>query len=269
MPDLSANVERFTGFAEVYDRHRPKPPPVLRELLPRLAGVERSSLVVDLGCGTGLSTLFWSGHAGEIIGVDPSGDMRAQAEANAAANGATDVRFVAGFSTETGLPDACADLVTCSQSLHWMDPEPTFAEVARLLRPGGVFAAYDCDWPPTVDWEVEAAYLEAHRRAVALEKERNYFPDLKHWSKSEHLGRMRESGRFQHVKEILLHSVERGNAERFIGVFMSQGQVAKMLQLGVQEHEIGLDGLREVAQRVLGDKPRRWHWSYRLRVGVR
>ena len=34
------------------------------------------------------------------------------------------------------------------QALHWMEPAPTFGEVARLLRPGGVFAALDCDWPP-------------------------------------------------------------------------------------------------------------------------
>ncbi len=268
MPDLSANVERFTGFAHVYDRHRPKPPHFLREWLPRLAGVQRPKLVVDLGCGTGLSTLFWSGHADEVIGVDPSADMRTQAEAAATALGAVDVRFVAGFSSEPGLPDGCADLVTCSQSLHWMDPEPTFAEVARILRPGGVFAAYDCDWPPTVDWEVEAAYLDAHRRAVALELERKYFPDLKRWSKAEHLERMRESGRFRHVKEILVHSVESGDAERFIGVFVSQGHVAKMLQLGVQEHEIGLDHLRAVAHRMLGDEPRPWFWSYRVRVGM-
>jgi len=45
----------------------------------------------------------------------------------------------------TDLPDGCADIVTCSQSLHWMVPESTFAEVARILRPGGVFATYDYD----------------------------------------------------------------------------------------------------------------------------
>ena len=42
---------------------------------------------------------------------------------------------------------ASADIVTCSQSFHWMEPEPTLAEIARILRPGGVFAAYDYDWP--------------------------------------------------------------------------------------------------------------------------
>lgn len=32
---------------------------------------------------------------------------------------------------------------TVAQALHWMEPASTLAEVARILRPGGVFAAYD------------------------------------------------------------------------------------------------------------------------------
>lgn len=267
--DLTANVERFTGFANVYDRYRPNPPDILYALLGRLRGVARPTRVVDLGSGTGLSTFYWHEGAEEIIGIEPSDDMRSIAETSAKAMGAHDVRFVAGFSTETGLPDACADIVTCSQSLHWMDPEPTFAEVARILCPGGVFAAYDCDWPPTVGWEAEAAYLDAHRLAIALEKERNLAPDLKHWHKPEHLARMSESCRFRHVKEILVHSTELGNADRFIGLLLSQGHIAKLLQAGVQEHQIGIDRLRDTANRVLGDELRPWHWSYRVRVGLR
>src|SRR5947207_1210964 len=109
-------------------------------------------------------------------GEDRSDDMRRQAEARTAALPAGgNVRYQAGFSIATGLPDGCADLVTCSQSLHWMDPEPTFAEVARILRSGGVFAAYDCDWPPTVHWEAEAAYQATLLRADALGRERGLF----------------------------------------------------------------------------------------------
>ncbi len=48
--------------------------------------------------------------------------------------------------------EGTAGIVTCAQSFHWMEPESTFIEVARILRPGGVFAAYDYDRPPTVHW---------------------------------------------------------------------------------------------------------------------
>src|SRR5690606_15398774 len=112
-----------------------------------LAAVERPALVVDVGSGTGLSTRLWAGRADQVIGIEPGDDMRRQAEAQTAA---PSVRYQPGYSTATGLPDACADIVTVSQALHWMEPEPTFAEMARILRPGGVFAAFDCDWPPTM-----------------------------------------------------------------------------------------------------------------------
>ena len=139
--DNTSNIERFSGFADCYDSYRPKPPTIIVDILTQLAAVARPRLVVDLGCGTGLSTRIWSGRAEEVIGIDPNADMLRRAEVNAAEN----VRYQDGLSTRTGLPDGCADIVTCSQSLHWMEPAPTFAEAARILRPGGVFAAYDCD----------------------------------------------------------------------------------------------------------------------------
>jgi ubiquinone/menaquinone biosynthesis C-methylase UbiE len=269
-PNLSANVERFTGYADCYDAHRPQPPAILAEILTRLAQVERPAFVVDLGSGTGLSTLFWAGRADAVVGIDPSDDMRRQAEARTAATPAAgNIRFQAGFSTATGLPDGCADLVTCSQSLHWMQPEPTFAEVARILRTGGVFAAYDCDWPPTVHWEAEVAYQETIRRAEAIGAERGFFAGIQSWNKQEHLARMRASHRFRYVKKLLVHSTQRGNAGRLVGLCLSQGGVATVLKRGVTEKEIGLDTLRQVASRTLGDAPFPWYWSYRVRIGLR
>ena len=96
-----------------------------------------------------------------MIGIEPNADMRRQAERHESLAG---ISYRDGLSTQTGLPDSSADIVTCSQSFHWMEPEPTLAEIARILRPGGVFAAVDCDWPPSLNWEVEAAYAFLRRR---------------------------------------------------------------------------------------------------------
>lgn len=43
-----------------------------------------------------------------------------------------------------------------------MDPATTLPEVARLLRRGGGFAAFDAVWPPAVHWVAEAAWWELH-----------------------------------------------------------------------------------------------------------
>src|SRR6266581_4632413 len=94
-PDFASNIERFTGFAELYNTHRSYPPLILLDLLTQFAGVVTPNLVVDLGCGTGLSSRFWSSRARQVIGIEPTDDMRRQAERQTAA---TNVSYVSGFS---------------------------------------------------------------------------------------------------------------------------------------------------------------------------
>src|SRR6476660_7622425 len=78
---VSANVERFMGFADVYDAFRPRPPLALLDILTQLVQAPQPALVVDLGSGTGLSTVIWAERAAAVVGVEPSADMRRQAEA--------------------------------------------------------------------------------------------------------------------------------------------------------------------------------------------
>jgi ubiquinone/menaquinone biosynthesis C-methylase UbiE len=171
---MTETIEIWCGETELYDDVRPHPPAVLLAICTQLARAQQPALVVDLGSGTGLSTLAWAGLAQHVIGIEPNAEMRAQAERRKATSlNAERIQFHNGLSTQTGLPSDCADIVTCSQSLHWMEPEPTFAEVARILRPGGLFAAYDYDWSPTVHWEVEQAYhaVIGHFRRIRAESQ--------------------------------------------------------------------------------------------------
>jgi ubiquinone/menaquinone biosynthesis C-methylase UbiE len=262
-----ANVDRFMGFAAQYDAHRPQPPLVVVDVLCQLIRRERPQLVVDLGSGTGLSTTIWADRADQVIGIEPSEDMRREAENRA--TGIVNVKFQAGLSTATGLPDDCADIITCSQSLHWMEPMGTFAEVARLLHPAGVFAAIDCDWPPTLDWEAELAYNECMSRVRTLEKEHNIAPAVKAWDKTQHLTRLAQNGYFRYVKEITIHNVERGNADRLVGIALSQGSTAALLKHGLSEAEIGISDLRDAAQRLIGSELRPWYFSYRVRLAIK
>jgi SAM-dependent methyltransferase len=258
----SSGYER-TGFAAGFDSNRPAPPPVLLDILCLAAQVDRPRLVVDLGSGTGLSTRPWAERADRVIGVEASPEMRAQAEA---ATGADNVRFVQAYAQATGLPDGEADLVTCSQALHWMEPEPTFAEAARLLRPGGVFAAYDYDWPPVVNWEVESAFEEVLRR-VRAGRRRDGGP--MRFSKEGHLDRIKGSGHFRYAREIVFHSRDRADAQRIVGMAFSLGPLTVLLGNGQSEEELGLAALREAAERALGDRTVDIFLGYRIRLGVR
>ena len=250
------------GFAEGYDRHRPSPPAALPDILCLEAQVERPRLVVDLGSGTGLSTRAWAGRADEVVGVEASPEMCAQAEQATSAN---NVRFVQAYAQATGLPPGEADIVTCSQSFHWMEPTATLAEVARILRPGGVFAAYDYDWPPVVHPDVEAAFEELVRNVGmrrALRGQARHTKDL-------HLERIRESGHFRFAREVVFHSRERGTAERIVGMALSLGPLTVMLNEGVSEEELGLAALREAAVQALGNDEVDLYLGYRARLGVK
>jgi len=151
----------WTGDASAYDRTRPTPPPALLDLLTQLSHTPHPALVVDLGSGTGLSTAIWGERAQQVIGIEPNADMRTQAVRKIEQHpSAAHITYREGVAQHTGLPDGCADIVTCAQALHWMEPTATLAEIARILRPGGLFAAYDYDWPPTLRWELERVYQE-------------------------------------------------------------------------------------------------------------
>ncbi len=264
--DFSANIERFTGFADHYDKYRPRPPVVLADILCKLAQTSRPQIVVDLGSGTGLSTRYWADKAEQVIGIEPSLDMLEQAKAQTEAHNVT---YREGFSHRTGLPDRCAQIVTCSQALHWMEPQSTFEEARRILIPGGVFAAFDYDWPPTTpNWEADAAYTACSARIHEAEKRQPVLPPLQRWHKDEHLGRMAASGCFRFTKEIVLHHIEPGNAERLIGLMFSQGSLMTLLKSGLSEADLGIDVFCQRVQAALGNVPAPWYWSSRLRFGI-
>ena len=67
--DVMLKLDRYTGLADTYDTYRPCPPVVIPDMLIRLARIPRPRLVVDLGCGTGLSTFIWVDCAEAVVGI--------------------------------------------------------------------------------------------------------------------------------------------------------------------------------------------------------
>lgn len=259
---------RFSGVAGQYDAVRPRPPDDLIAVITQWAGLTRPD-VVDLGAGTGLSTAVWAGRAARVFAVEPSEGMRQRAErriAGAGAGSGTRFTLVAATAEDTGLPDGCADVVTASQSMHWFDPDRALPEIARLLRPGGVLAAYDCDWPPCIDWQTGAAWARVAERA-AEEEARRGIPAA-HGGK-EHLGRLRASGLFRHCAEVAVHGHDSGDADRLVALALSAiTGAADFLDTGVTEDELGVSALREVATRQLR-AGLAWWWTYRVHLAVR
>lgn len=291
---MTGNLERFSGFADLYDSVRPAPPAVLGGLLCAYAGHRRPA-VVDLGSGSGLSTRWAAGWAGSVVGIEPNRDMRAVAESRPAAN----VTYRAGTSADTGLTAGSADVVLLVQSLHWMEPEPTLAEVARILRPGGVMAAVDADWPPvTGSVRAEEAWLDVDRRIARHERRQTAGGDparpsregqedepardvpargpeergagVRSWDKAGHLGRMAASGRFGFTREVVLHSDLDGGAERFVNLLRSQGGYQQLRRAGVEDAALGLPDFERAVRNGFDERAVAFPLSisWRVRLGV-
>ena len=253
------------GFAARYDACRPRPPAALVDVLLQLARTEYPALVVDLGSGTGLSTALWARRARQVIGIEPLDEMRQVAETN---HGAPNIRFRAGVAQTTGVPAGAADIVTCAQSFHQMEPEGTLAEIERILRPGGLFAAYDYDWPPVVDRDAEDAFFAFMDRVREVRSQHALTLEQQRWKKDDHVVRMERRG-FRYTRELLFHHTEPCDAERWVGFALSIHHVPPVLELGLSESELGLDDFRRAAGRVFGAHGLPWHVSYRVRVAIK
>lgn len=254
------------GFALEYDRYRPGPPEVVLRVLMTHAGAERPRLVVDLGCGTGLSTRAWAGRAERVIGVEANPRMVGHA---LAATEAANVVFVEGFADEAGVDRESADIVTCAQSFHWMEPAPVLAEAARMLRHGGVFAAYDYDVVPVIQPEVDAAFVAHVAARSAARSQLGIEAGAATWPKSEHIDRIRASGLFRFAREVHCHAEGTIDAGGLIGLAHSIGGPLALFDGRAPDVGATMDTLRETAQRVLGG--RRWPTvtGYTIRLGVK
>ncbi|MBE0594583.1 MAG: ubiquinone/menaquinone biosynthesis methyltransferase [Gemmatimonadales bacterium] len=134
-----------------------------RRLLGELQSCKGHPLIVDLACGTG-DLAFMSAAAvptASVVGLDLARRMVRSAASAARRSAATRVRFAVGDMTRLPLPDASADAVTVGYGVR-NAPTPTvaIAEIARVLKPGGLLLTLDFYRPPHRLWRrVFLAYV--------------------------------------------------------------------------------------------------------------
>jgi SAM-dependent methyltransferase len=141
--DIDAHRLSFGAAAAHYHRVRPGyPQPAVRWAIGR-----PTADVVDLGAGTGLLTGVITELGHRVTAVEPDPGMRTELLAACPTAAVRD-----GSAESTGLPDGCADAVLAGAAYHWFQPELAHPEIARVLRPGGAFAALWNDRDATVGW---------------------------------------------------------------------------------------------------------------------
>jgi SAM-dependent methyltransferase len=141
--DWDAQRLSFGPAAALYDRVRPRYP---IEALRWMLG-DQPLRVVDLGAGTGILTrqLLELGH--DVIPVEPDAGMRARLDESVG-------REFAFKGSAEAIPtaDGVVDAVVAGQAYHWFNRDLAHDEIARVLRPGGVFAPLWNERDERVGW---------------------------------------------------------------------------------------------------------------------
>ena len=121
----------FDRAAEEYEAARPGYPVELLDALPLPA----AATVLDLGAGTGKLTRVLARRYANVVAVEPLDNMRAILE-----RVVPEADVHPGSADAIPLADSSVDAVFAAQAFHWFATDAAVTEIARVLRPGGVFA---------------------------------------------------------------------------------------------------------------------------------
>jgi SAM-dependent methyltransferase len=138
----------FDALAEDYDAARPSYPDGLYQALEDVVGPLAGQLVLDGGAGTGIATRQLAGRGARTVALDVGERMLRRAQARS-----PDSCFLLADGNAIPLRDGCVDLACFAQSWHWLDLERATREIARVLRPGGYWAAWwNHEWADGEEW---------------------------------------------------------------------------------------------------------------------
>ena len=155
MTDLATFKDHFSVSAAGYAAHRPNYPEALFDWLAQQ--VSNHNVAWDCATGSGQAARGLTCHFDQVIATDASAAQIANAQA------VDRVDFRVAQAEASGLPDGFCDLVTVAQAAHWFDLPRFYAEVRRVLKPGGLLALWGYEHlvlPPELSAEINRFYHE-------------------------------------------------------------------------------------------------------------
>jgi len=126
--------DHFSAHAADYAAYRPTYPSALFELLASLP--RRRALALDCATGNGQAAIGLAERFDRVLAIDASREQLASARPHPR------IEYRVARAEETGVESGGVDLVSAAQAVHWFDFDRFYAEVRRVLAPGGAVALY-------------------------------------------------------------------------------------------------------------------------------
>lgn len=145
---------KFDGLEKLYTASRPDYSPALIDCMYQSFGLSETSVIADIGSGTGKLSKLMLEQGSEVFGIEPNDGMRATAEKEL--RGYSRFHSVCGCADNTELMTGGVNAVTVAQAFHWFEPISFRRECHRILKDSGyVFLIWNirdakdqinCEW---------------------------------------------------------------------------------------------------------------------------
>jgi ubiquinone/menaquinone biosynthesis C-methylase UbiE len=243
--------DHFSGFANRYADFRPHYPAALFDYLATL--VPREARVWDCACGNGQATMDLAERFEHVLATDASRQQINSAPTHPR------VEFQVAAADQSGLSDASVGLVTVAQALHWFALDHFYAEVRRVLKPGGILAVWAYGLTQAEGGAVNQLVQEFYGETVGP-----YWPPER---------RLVEEGYrtlafpFLELTPPVFHMETHWTLSQLIGYFSTWSATNRFIQATGRNP---LEPLTAALTRVWGDAraPRLITWPLSMRVGV-
>lgn len=156
----------YAGSARHYSIGRAGYPPELATAIVQGTGLDKTSTVIDIGCGPGALTILLAPHVARAIGVDPDADMLAEAARRALECEVTSIEWMRLRAEELPHGLTGAQAVTFAQSFHWMDRPRVAAAAREMLAPGGALVQVHATTHRGIDTEEQLSHPQPPWAAI-------------------------------------------------------------------------------------------------------
>jgi SAM-dependent methyltransferase len=175
---------RFSSRAENYLKYRPHYPDEIINFLKKVKVLKASSLIADIGSGTGFSSELFLKNGNTVFGVEPNKEMREAGEKHL--SGYKNFISVNGTAEKTTLNSGSIDIIAAGQAFHWFNFSEARDEFRRIAKPEGylvliwnvrrfIDAGFGTDYEKMLT-EFGTDYKEVEHKTITTRDYDNFYP---------------------------------------------------------------------------------------------